>query len=134
MGETGDDTVLSVSIDGGEAELSPVYKTGFRDISYMAEGLENGHHTAKITVAMGSYSVDGMQVTGGDIPLPEEEIIEETAADETEDIVSYDAENASAETGVSEKKKSGAAVPIVIGAAAAAGIAAAIIISKKKKK
>lgn len=130
-GETGGGTVLSVSIDGGEAEIKGVYKTGSRGTSYLCSGLENTHHTAKITVAMGDYSVDGMEVIGGEVLLPEkepvEEIPEETETSATDETT---AENAGS------KKISPAAVAGVAGgiAAAAAAAAAAIAVTVKKKK
>lgn len=62
-GETGADTVLSVQIDENAAVTTDVYKTDSREISYHFDRLENGAHTAKITVVSGEYSVDGMQVT-----------------------------------------------------------------------
>ena len=129
-GETGGETVLSVSIDGGEAEIKGVYKTGSRGTSYLCSDLENTHHTAKITVAMGDYSVDGMEVIGGEVLLPEEEPVEEIP-EETEASVSDEttAENASS------KKISPAAVAGVAGGiAAAAAAAAAIAVTVKKKK
>lgn len=62
-GETGADTVLSVEIDGNEPAAANVYKTGSREISCRFDGLENGAHRARITVASGEYCIDGMQVT-----------------------------------------------------------------------
>lgn len=70
-GENVGEAVLNVSVDGGETEEKAICKTGSREISLRYDGLEKGHHTARITVVSGDYSVDGMEVTGGDIPLPE---------------------------------------------------------------
>lgn len=62
-GETGEDTVLSVRIDGNAPAAVNVCKTGSREISCRFDGLESGAHTAKITVVSGEYSLDGMQIT-----------------------------------------------------------------------
>lgn len=126
-GEANGETVLSVSIDGGEAAVAGVYKTGSREVSYLADGLENGHHTAVITVAMGSYSVDGMQVMGGEVPLPK---IDETVEEAEEDTD----ESVSAESNDAENKKSSAVIPVAIGAVAVAAVAAVAAVFVKKKK
>lgn len=141
-GETGADTVLSVEIDGNEAVTAAIYKTGSREISCRFDGLESGTHTARITVVSGEYSVDGMEVTGGRIPLPtvQEEAETDTdassetdAAVETETVSEAESEEAS-ETGA-KASKSSSFVPII---AAAAGVAliggAAALIKKKKSK
>ena len=130
-GEAKAETVLSVSIDGGEAAVAEVYKTGSREVSYLADGLENGHHTAVITVAMGSYSVDGMQVMGGEIPLPK---IEETVEEAVEETEEYTDESVSAESNDAENKKSSAVIPVAIGAVAVAAVAAGVAVFVKKKK
>ncbi|MGN0666531.1 MAG: glycosyl hydrolase family 59 [Huintestinicola sp.] len=70
-GETDGDAVLSVEIDGGDRVTKNVYKTGAREISCRFDGLEKGAHTARITIASGEYSIDGMQVTGDMISMPE---------------------------------------------------------------
>lgn len=62
-GETDGDTVLSVQIDKNVPVTADVYKTGSREISCRFDGLENSTHRARITVASGEYSIDGMQVT-----------------------------------------------------------------------
>lgn len=126
-GEANGETVLSVSIDGGEAAVAGVYKTGSREVSYLADGLENGHHTAVITVAMGSYSVDGMQVMGGEVPLPK---IDETVEEAEEDTD----ESVSAESNDAENKKSSAVIPVAIGVVAVAAVAAVAAVFVKKKK
>lgn len=61
-GENSAETMLSVEIDGSEPTEAVAYKTGSREISYYAYGLEPGAHTAKITIVSGEYSVDGMEV------------------------------------------------------------------------
>lgn len=61
-GETDGDTVLSVQIDKNAPATADVYKTGAREISCRFDGLENSAHRARITVASGEYSIDGMQV------------------------------------------------------------------------
>ena len=129
-GETGGETVLSVSIDGGEAEIKGVYKTGSRGTSYLCSGLENTHHTATITVAMGDYSVDGMEVIGGEVLLPKEEPAEEIP-EETEASVSDETteENASS----SKKIYPAAVAGVAVGITAVAAAAAAIAVKKKKK-
>lgn len=123
-GETGAETVLSVSIDGGEAEMKGIYKTGSRETSLRYGGLENGHHTAKITVAMGDYSVDGMEVIGGEVLLPAEEPEEE--------IVTETEPANEANASVSPKKS--AAPAVMAAGAAAAAVGAAVAVSRKKKK
>ena len=78
---------------------------------------------------MGDYSVDGMEVIGGEVLLPKEEPAEEIP-EETEASVSDEttAENASG------KKISPAAVAgVAVGIAAVAAAAAAIAVKKKKK-
>lgn len=62
FGETKDEGIVSVEIDGGEAENYHFCKTGSREISCYFNSLENKAHTAKITVVKGTYSVDGMEV------------------------------------------------------------------------
>lgn len=69
-GETDGEAVLSVETDGKEAQLYKVCKTGSREISYRCGGLEKKAHTVRIAVAAGTYSVDGMEVIGGEIPYP----------------------------------------------------------------
>ena len=129
-GETGGETVLSVSIDGGEAEIKGIYKTGSRGTSYLCSGLENTHHTAKITVAMGDYSVDGMEVIGGEVLLPEEEPVEEIP-EETEASAT---DETTAENAGSKKISPAAVAGVAGGIAAAAAAAAAIAVTVKKKK
>ena len=136
-GETGAETVLSVSVDGSEAEIKGIYKTGSRETSLRIDGLENGHHTAKITVATGGYSVDGMEVIGGDIPLPAEEAEEETvtgteSSDVSAEETVTEAESSEETAASASPKKSAAPAIIAAGAAAAAG--AAVAINRKKKK
>ena len=131
-GENAAGTVISVEIDGGEAALSDVYKTGSREVTYHCEGLENGTHTAKITVAAGKFGIDGMEVIGGELPYPAKE--EETAAEtepETETETYAEAETSEV---TSEENKKSPALPIAAAAAAviAAGLGAAILIKKKK--
>lgn len=67
FGETGK-AVLSVVIDGGEPRSVQVCETGPREISYRCDGLAKAAHTVRITVAAGTYSVDGMEVIGGEVP------------------------------------------------------------------
>lgn len=67
FGETGK-AVLSVVIDGGEPRSVQVCETGPREISYRCDGLTKAAHTLRITVAEGAYSVDGMEVIGGEVP------------------------------------------------------------------
>ena len=124
-GENAAGTVISVEIDGGEAQISGVYKTGSREIAYHCEGLEKGSHTAKITVATGSFSVDGMEVIGDEVPYPEK-TAEETDAEAV-------TETETSEVMTEENKKS-SALPIAAAAAAviAAGVGAAVLIKKKK--
>ncbi|MGN0643012.1 MAG: glycosyl hydrolase family 59 [Huintestinicola sp.] len=134
-GETGADTVLSVRIDEREAVTAGVYKTGLREISCRFDGLEKGAHTAKITVVSGKYSVDGMEVTGGDIPLPtaEEEISSEVSA---ETVLSADESEAAAVSEQSDENgsKSSPVIPIIAAAAGAALIGGAVVLKKKKSK
>lgn len=61
-GENSRNATLAVEIDGKKTEISRVHPTGSREISYRCDGLQNMQHTAKITVTMGEYSVDGMEV------------------------------------------------------------------------
>lgn len=144
-GETSGETVLSVEIDGDEAQLNSVYKTGSRGISYRCDGLEKAAHTAKITVSMGTYSVDGMEVIGGEVPYPkavtetENEVSDDTASDdENENTSSDDVSAEISDEGFSspeaESKKNGSVLPAVIAAAVAAAAAVGIVIARKKKK
>lgn len=68
-GETSENAILGVSIDGGDEQLVTVSRTGQREISCHFEGLSEGAHTAKVTIKSGKYTIDAMQVTGGKIPL-----------------------------------------------------------------
>ena len=95
MDQKAEEKKITELIKGSKTEL--VCYTGerieilsSRGTSYLCSGLENTHHTAKITVAMGDYSVDGMEVIGGEVLPPEEEPVEEipeeteaSATDET---------------------------------------------------
>ena len=137
-GETDKDTVISVEIDGGAAETRDVYKTSSRKISCRSDGLENGHHTAKITVVSGTYSVDGMEVIGGVIPLASMIKTEQTSED-TDVASEQAASDATAESGAAadeaESKSINTVIPIAIGAAALAAVAGVCIaIARKKKK
>ena len=123
---------VGLEIYGGEAKISGIYKTGSREVTYHCEGLENGTHTAKITVSAGKFGIDGMEVIGGELPYPAKE--EETAAEtepETETETYAEAETSEA---TAEENKKSPALPIAAAAAAviAAGAGAAILIKKKK--
>lgn len=68
-GETRENAILGVSIDGGDEQLVTVSRTGQREISCHFEGLSEDAHTAKVTIKSGKYTIDAMQVTGGKIPF-----------------------------------------------------------------
>lgn len=69
-GETEGGAVLSVETDGGKPKKSKICKTGSREISYRCGGLAKKAHTVRITVAAGTFCVDGMEVIGGEVPYP----------------------------------------------------------------
>ncbi len=112
-GESRDNCILALSVDGGEEQLITVSRTGQREISCRSEGLSEGAHTAKVTIKSGKYTVDGMQVTGGKIPFEKEK----PAAEKSE-------------------KTNRSVLPIAIGAgvAAAAAVCTAVIYKKRRKK
>lgn len=112
-GESRDNCILALSVDGGEEQLITVSRTGQREISCRSEGLSEGAHTAKVTIKSGKYIVDGMQVTGGKIPFEKEK----PAAEKSE-------------------KTNRSVLPIAIGAgvAAAAAVCTAVIYKKRRKK
>lgn len=138
-GKNTDENVISVEIDGVQAEDSyTAERVGSRKIAYLKHGLENGKHIAKITVLSGAFSIDGVETVGGEIALlgasvtDDSETLEQSAQSTPTDEATRD--NASGSD--SENKKSVPIIPIAVGAAAviAAGAAAAIITAKKKKK
>ncbi len=112
-GESTENCILALSVDGGEEQLITVSRTGQREISCRSEGLSEGSHTAKVTIKSGKYTVDGMQVTGGKIPFEKEK----PAAEKSE-------------------KTNRSVLPIAIGAgvAAAAAVCTAVIYKKRRKK
>lgn len=112
-GESRENCILALSVDGGEEQLITVSRTGQREISCRTEGLSEGAHTAKVTIKSGKYTVDGMQVTGGKIPFEKEK----PAAEKNE-------------------KTNRSVLPIAIGAgvAAAAAVCTAVIYKKRRKK
>lgn len=112
-GESTENCILALSVDGGEEQLITVSRTGQREISCRSEGLSEGAHTAKVTIKSGKYTVDGMQVTGGKIPFEKEK----PAAEKSE-------------------KTNRSVLPIAIGAgvAAAAAVCTAVIYKKRRKK
>ncbi len=112
-GESRENCILALSVDGGEEQLITVSRTGQREISCRSEGLSEGAHTAKVTIKSGKYTVDGMQVTGEKIPIEKEK----PAAEKSE-------------------KTNRSVLPIAIGAgvAAAAAVCTAVIYKKRRKK
>lgn len=112
-GESRENCILALSVDGGEEQLITVSRTGQREISCRTEGLSEGAHTAKITIKSGKYTVDGMQVTGGKIPFEKEKPATEKS-----------------------EKTNRSVLPIAIGAgvAAAAAVCTAVIYKKRRKK
>lgn len=112
-GESRENCILALSVDGGEEQLITVSRTGQREISCRSEGLSEGAHTAKVTIKSGKYTVDGMQVTGEKIPIEKEK----PAAEKSE-------------------KTNRSVLPIAIGAgvAAAAAVCTAVIYKKRHKK
>lgn len=129
-GETGGETVLSVEIDGGDPQINGVYKTGSREISYRCSGLEKKAHTAKITVAMGTYSVDGMEVIGGEVYYPIK-IIEETAETDSTDNNEAVSDNTSDLS--SPSKEISPVIPVAVAAVAIACVVGIAVSIKKKK-
>lgn len=145
-GKNTDENVISVEVDGVKVEDSyTAERVGSRKIAYCKHDLEKGQHTAKITVVSGQFSIDGVEITGGDIALLGASAAEPAAAEETaepaqtqpaqstpEDVSTPD----NADAAPNEEKNGVPIIPIAVGAAAviAAGAAAAVIISKKKKK
>ncbi len=63
FGPNGEDTVVSLSIDGN-TETIKLSTTGARELFLLREGLPHGNHTAELTVISGTLSLDGAQVTG----------------------------------------------------------------------
>ena len=110
-GENSEKTIIAVSVDGGEEQLVTASWTGSREISCRKDGLSEGVHTVKITIKSGSYSVDGLEVTGGKIPFEEEKTAK-------------------------AKSSNRSVLPIAIGAgvAAAAAVCTAVIYKKRRKK
>ena len=142
-GKNTDENVISVEVDGVMVEDSyTAEKVGSRKIAYCRHGLENGKHTAKITVVSGAFNIDGVEIVGGDIELlgastdkpaeTSEPIETQPAKPATEDVSAPDNTDGTP----AEEKGSVPVIPIAVGAAAAAaaGAAAAVMISKKKKK
>lgn len=118
-GETADGGVIIPTIDGVEQASCVVYKTGSRGVSYQISGLEKGHHTLSLKVSIGTYSVDGMEVIGGEIPM---EKLDDNVGDKAENNTAVD-------------KKDSNALPIVLGATAGVVVVAlGVVIFKKKKK
>jgi hypothetical protein len=109
-GENYDKSVISVKIDGETADENvSVSGVGSREIGYYRDGLENGSHTAEITVVSGSFSLDGIEVSDGRILK---------TADKTDES--------------SAKKKS--VVPFVAAGAGIAAVGAAVAIAAIARK
>lgn len=138
VGMTKSDAVISVDVDGTTVENEYVVpKCGYRQSSYYLYGLENGEHTAVITVKSGTFAVDSFEILGAAVPLAQE--VEETTA--TVDIVDENNNSETAdtnETTENEEKTDASGLPVGaavgIGIAAAAAAAVGIVAVKKSKK
>lgn len=140
-GITKSNAVLSVEIDGNITDGEYVVpKCGFRQSSFYKYGLENGEHTAVITVKSGTFAVDSFEVLGAAVPIAENKVeaVEETIDDSnniTEEAVSNQ-ENVETASENSNSDEGGVPVGVFvgIGASVAAAAAVGVAVAKKKKK
>lgn len=136
-GANSEEAVISVEIDGASTDDNiTTALAGSREISYYHHGLKTGKHTAQITVVSGTFSIDGVEVIGGEIPLldkDEEETIETLEPNaETHHVSSDEPEDT-----YNPHNDNNSRIPIAmiaIGAAAAAAVIAALAVVKKKRK
>lgn len=129
-GETKKDAEIIPIVDGVEQTACTTFRTGSREVSYQISGLENGHHTLSIKVVSGTYSVDGMEVIGGEIPFEKEEEVTQPSDDSSNAVD----KNTPADKTKTEKKDS--VLPVVIGAVAVVAVVAVavVVVVKRKKK
>lgn len=120
-GQTTEGAVIIPTVDGVEQASQTVCKTDSRGVSYQISGLEKGHHTVSLKISSGTYSVDGMEVIGGEIPFAK---VDETTSD-----------NANNNT-VNSVKNDSKALPIALGVTAGVVVlaGAGLVVFKKKKK
>lgn len=117
-GDNKDSSVITLSIDGGEAKELTAPSCDARGIVCMTNGLEDGEHTAVITVKQGEIQLDALEVFG----LNEKH----QAAEEKEET---DSSDSSGKKGISSKAIAAAASGIAL-----AGAAAVIIRKRRRNK
>lgn len=144
------ESVLNYSIDGGEVQEYMVTKAGTREVNFLLGGLKNGRHRLEITVTDGTYSIDGAEISGGEVYTAKQlvhtkdeqytpdtsEANQSSANDSAETANSGEAESA-VNNPDNEENKGGFPIGAAVGigaAVAAVGAAAAVVIAKKKKK
>lgn len=139
-GITKANAVLSIEIDGEITDGEYVApKSGYRQSAYYKYGLENGEHTAVITVKSGTFAVDSFEVLGAYVPIDtkETETLESLTNENTGETDEAEKNQEKAETvpESDENKKAGFPAGAVIGTAAAvAAIAVVSVVAVKKKK
>ncbi|MBR6337466.1 MAG: glycosyl hydrolase family 59 [Ruminococcus sp.] len=102
-----------VSIDGGEEKTVSTHQSSARGIVLDMHGLDDGEHTAVVTIKNGDMSVDAVEIYG------RKTAAEQVPSDSISDV---------------QEKKSSKALPIVLGCAGAAAIVGAAIAIKRRKK
>ena len=117
-GDNKDSAVITLSIDGGEATELTAPSCDARGIICLTNGLEDGEHTAVITVKQGEIQLDALEVFG----LNEKH----QAAEEKEET---DSSDSSGKKGISSKAIAAAASGLAL-----AGAAAVIIRKRRRNK
>ncbi len=113
-------SVVSVSVDGGEGQIIETPKSAARELLFSIRGLEEGEHTAVVTVKESAMSVDAAEIYS-------RTVIEEPKADEPA--------SESSDSRPETKSHAGKALPLALGCAGAALLAvAAVGIARRKKK
>lgn len=110
-------SVVTVSVDGGEEQTFTTPKSGSRGVLFFVKGLEDGEHTAVVTLRESSMSVDAAEIFTRSVT---DQPGGETPAESTAEIP--------------EKKSGGRILPAVIGAAGLAVLAGVALVLRKKKK